>query len=123
MYYLEHVLHEKRYTTLLEQQFKLSGLMQYSLWVLKDLRSTKIYYVSLVTTCVHILHRRPPHDLMEPFLFSRGATFALTRLSFKRLAFRDPTIGILSKTFQCSVSGVNSKCISDSTFLSFKGTG
>ena len=117
MYYLEHVLHEKRYTTLLEQQFKLSGLMQYSLWVLKDLN------VSLVTTCVHISHRIPPRDLMEPFLFSRGATFALTRLSFKRLAFRDPTIGILSKTFQCSVSGVNSKCISDSTFLSFKGTG
>ena len=110
-------MHEKRYATLLEQQFKLLGLMKYSLWVLKDLN------VSLVTTWVHISHRIPPHDLMEPFLFSRGATFALTRLPFKRLPFRDPTIAILSKTFQCSLSGVNSKCISDSTFLSFKDTG
>ena len=26
-------------------------------------------------------HLIPPHDLQQPFFFSRGATFALTRLS------------------------------------------
>ena len=62
-------------------------------------------------------------DLMHPFFFSRGATFALTRIPFKRLALLNPTIGILSKTFPCSLSGVNSKCISDSISLSFKSSG
>ena len=69
-----------------------SGLIQYSLWVLKDLN------VSVVTTCLHISHLVPPHDLQEPFFFSRGATFALTRISFKHLALLNWTTGILSKT-------------------------
>ena len=71
--------------------------MQYFLWVLKDL------IVSLLTTCLHISHLVPPPDLQEPFFFSRGATFALTRISFKLLALLNPTIGILSKTFPCSL--------------------
>ena len=91
-------------------------LNAYSLWVLKDLN------VSVATTCLHISHLVPPHDLREHFFFSRGTNFALTRISFKLLALLNPTIGILSKTFRCSLSGVNSKCISDSTFLSFKIT-
>ena len=117
MYCLEHVLHEKRYTKLWEQQFKLSDLIQYSLWVLKDLD------VSVVTTCLHISHLVPPHHLPELFSFSRGSTFALTRISFKLLALLNPARGILSKTFQCSLLGVNSKCISESRFLSFERTG
>ena len=116
-YCLEHALHEKRYRPLLERKFKLSGFVQYSLWVLKDLN------VSVVTTCFHFSHLVLPHDLHEPFFLSRGATFALTRLSFKLLALLNLTIGILSKTFPCSRSGVNSKCISDSTLLSFESTG
>ena len=107
----------KRYTTLLEWQFKLSGLMQYSLWVLKGVN------VSVVTTCLHISHLVHPHDLQEPFFFSRDATLTLTRILFKLLAILNPTIGILSKTFPCSLSGVNSKCISDSTFLSLESSG
>ena len=54
------------------------------------------------------------------FFFSIGATFALTRISFKLLALLNPTIGTFSKTFTCSMSGVNSKCISDKIFLSFE---
>ena len=117
MYCLEHVLHEKSYTTLLERQFKLASFMWYSLWVLKDLN------VSVLTTCLHISHLVPPHDLQEPFFFSSGAAFALTRISFKLLALLNPTIAILSKTFPCSLSGVNNKCISGSTFLSFESAG
>ena len=80
MYCLEHVFFsEKRYATLLERQFKLSGLMQYYPWVLKDVN------VLLVTTCLHISHLLAPHDLREPFFFSRRATMALTRISFKLL--------------------------------------
>ena len=79
---LEHVLHEKRYTTLLERQFKLSGLMQYSLWVLKDLN------VLVVTSCLHISNLVPLHDLQEVFFFSTGATIALRRISFKLLVQR-----------------------------------
>ena len=116
VYCLVHVLHEKRYTTLLEQHFKLSDLMQYSLWVLRD------HNVSVVT-CLHILQLVPPHDLQKPFFSSRGAIFAITRISFKLLALLNPIIGTLSKTFPCSLSGVNSKCTSESTFLSFKSTG
>ena len=71
----------------------------------------------------NIDHLIPPHDLMEPFFLSRGAIFTLTRIPFKHLALLNPTIGILSKTFPCSLSGLNSKCISDSTFLSFKSSG
>ena len=67
----------KKITTLLERQLKLSGLMQYSLWVVKDLN------VLVVTTCLHISHLVPPHDLQQPFFFSRGATFGLKRMSFK----------------------------------------
>ena len=110
----EDDLYEKRFTTLLERQFKLSGLIQYYLWVLKDLN------VSVVTTCLHISHLVPPHDLQQPFFFSRGATFALTRMPFKLLALLNPIIGTFSETFPCSLSGVNSKCISDSTFLNFE---
>ena len=95
----------------------LSGLMQYSLWVLKDLN------VSVETTCLHISLLVPPHDLQEPFFFSRGAAFAFTRISLKLLAFLNPTIGFLSKTFPCSMSGVKSKCISDSTILSYESIG
>ena len=69
---LEHVLHEKRYTTLLEREY---------------------------------------------------LSFSLTRISFKLSALLNPTIGILSKTFPYSLSGVNTKCISDSIFLSFVSTG
>ena len=76
--------------------------------------------VSVVTTCLHILHLAPPHHLQETFLFSRGATFALTRILFKLLALLNPTIGILAKIFPSSLSGVNSECISDSTFLVLK---
>ena len=67
----------KKCTTLLQQQFKLSGLMQYCLWVLKDLN------VSVVTECLHILHLISSHNLQQPFFFSRGATFTLKRLLSK----------------------------------------
>ena len=46
VYCFEHVFHEKRYTKLLEQQFKLADLMRYYVWVLKDLN------VSVATTCL-----------------------------------------------------------------------
>ena len=71
--------------------------MQHTLWVLKNLNA------SLVTTSLHISHLLPPHDLQEPFFFSSSATFALTRISFKLLALLNPTIGILSKNFPCSL--------------------
>ena len=87
--------------------------MQYSLWVLIDLNG------SVASTYLHISHLVPQHNLQGPLFFSRGATFSLTRISFKRLALLKPTIGILSKTFPCSLSGVNSKRISESTLLSF----
>ena len=64
----------KKCTTFLQQQFKLSG---YSLWVLKDLN------VSVVTEFLHILHLISPHNLQQPFFFSRGATFTLERLLSK----------------------------------------
>ena len=48
VHFFEHVLHEKRYITLLDQHFKLSGLMQYSLWVLIDMAT------AVVTTNLHI---------------------------------------------------------------------
>ena len=106
MYYFEHALHEKRYSTLLERQFKLSGLIQYSLFVLKDLNA------SVVTTCLHISHLVPLHGLQQPFFFSRGATFALTRISFKLFAVLNPIMGTFSKTFPCSLSGVNNRVLS-----------
>ena len=83
--------------------------MQYSLWVLKDLN------VSVVTTCLHISHLVPPHDLQQPFFFSRGAIFALRRMAFKLLALLNPIIGIFSKVFPSSLTGINNMCISDST--------
>ena len=91
--------------------------MQYYLWALKDQN------VSVVTTCFHILQPVPPHDLQQPFFCSRGATFALAKISLKRLAFLIPIIGTFSKIFPCSLSGANSECISDSIFLSFENTG
>ena len=76
----EHALHEKRLQkTLLERQFKLSGLLQYSLLILKDPNVS-------VVTCLHISHLVSPHDLQQPFLFSKSAAFALTRMFFKILA-------------------------------------
>ena len=63
-----------------------------------------------------ISHLVPPRDQQQPFFFSRGVTFALTRMSFKPLAPLNPIIGTFSETFPCSLSIVNSKCISDSTF-------
>ena len=90
---VEHAFHEKRYTTLLERQFKLSGLIKYSPWVLKDLN------VSVVTRCLYISHLVCTNDLQQPFFFSRGATFAITRISFKLLALLNQIIGIFSKTF------------------------
>ena len=108
--------------------------MQYSLWVLIDLNgSVASTYLHLVpqhnlqeplffsrgAVASTYLHLVPQHNLQEPLFFSRGATFSLTRISFKRLALLKPTIGILSKTFPCSLSGVNSKRISESTLLSF----
>ena len=114
MYIFKHALREKRCTTLLERQFKLLDLIQYSRCVLKDLNA------SVVITCLYISHLVPPHGLQQPFFFSRGATFALTRISFKLFALLNPIIGTFSKTFPCSLSGVNNKCISESTFLSFR---
>ena len=101
-------------TILLESQFKLLSLMQYSLWVLRDLN------ISVVSTCLYILHLVPPHDLQQPFLFSRGATFCLTRLSFKFLALLRPITRIFSKTFPRYLPGANSKCILDSTLFKFR---
>ena len=57
------------------------------------------------------------------FFFSREATFALTRIYFKLLALLKVAVGIFFKDFPCSLSSVNSKCISNSTFLSFEITG
>ena len=57
------------------------------------------------------------------FLLFKRCYLAITRTSFKLLALLNPIIGTFSKTFPCSLSGVNSKCISDSTFLSFRKTG
>ena len=65
----------------------------------------------------------PPRDLQQPLFFLRGATFGLTRMSFKLLALPNPIIGIFSKVFPCSLPGINNKCVSDSTCLSFEGTG
>ena len=55
--------HEKRYPTLLERQFKLLGLMQYSLWIMKDLN------FSVATICLHILHLILLHNLQKRFSF------------------------------------------------------
>ena len=63
---------------------KLSGLIQYSLCVLKDLN------VSVVTTCLHITHVVPPHDLQHLFFFTTGTTFALTRISFRHFCSSKP---------------------------------
>ena len=101
-------------TILLEPQFKLLSLMQYSLQVLRDLN------ISVVSTCLYILHLVLPHDRQQPFLFSRGATFCLTRLPFKFLALLRPITLIFSKTFPCYLPGANSKCILDSTFFKFR---
>ena len=87
--------------------------MQFSLLVLKDLK------VSVVTTCLQILHLVPSHDLQQLFFFSRGATLALRRMSLKLLALLNPIIGTFSKTIPSSLSGVNSKCISDSKVFKF----
>ena len=97
----------------MERKFKLLGLMQFYLWIVKDLN------VSVITTCLHISHQVPSHDLQEAFFFS-GGTFALTRISFKFLALLNTPVGI-SKTFPCFLSGANSKFILDSTF--FESTG
>ena len=97
----------------MERKFKLLGLMQFYLWILKDLN------VSVITTCLHIFQQVPSHDLQEAFFFSRG-TFALTRISFKFLALLNTPVGI-SKTFPRFLSGANSKFILDSTF--FESTG
>ena len=102
---------------MLGRQFKLLGLMQYFLLAVKDLN------VSVVTACLHISHLVPPSDLQQPFFFLRGPSFALTRMSFKVLAFLNPIIVTFSKSLPCSVSGVSGKCISDSIFLSFENTG
>ena len=87
----------KSHGTLLERYFKLLGLMQYSFWALKDKN------IVLVTTCLHLLYLVPPHDLQQPFFFSRGATFALIRMSFKFFTFLNPIIGIFSRAFPCSL--------------------
>ena len=62
-------------------------------------------------------------DLQQSFFFSRGATLALTRMSFKPLVLLNSFIETFSKTFWCSLSGVNVKCISSSTVLSLKNMG
>ena len=62
VYCFEHALHEKRYTTLLERQFKLLGFIEYYLCVLKDLN------VSVVKTCLHISLLVPPHGLQQPLM-------------------------------------------------------
>ena len=94
--------------TFQEQWFKLSGLMQYSPWVLKDL------IVSVVITLLYILYLALPHNLQQPFFFSRVATFALTRNTSKLLALLNPVIETFLKNFPCSLSGVNNKYISNS---------
>ena len=60
---------------------------------------------------------------VRAFFFSKGTTFALTRISFKLLTLLNPTIGILSKTFPCSLSCVTNKGIWDSSFTSFQSSG
>ena len=114
VYCFEHALHEKRYAALLEWQFRLLGLMQCSLWVLKDLN------LSVAATYLHISHLKPLHDLQQPLFFLRGVNLVLRRMLFKLLAHLNPIIGTFSKTFPCSLSSVNTKCISDSMILSFK---
>lgn len=59
------LLWTERYTTLLEPEFRLLSLMQYSLLVLTGLN------VSVVTTFLHIPHLLTLHDLKQPFFFSR----------------------------------------------------
>ena len=39
---------------------------------------------------MHISHLVPPHDLQQPLFFSRVATLALTKMSFKLLALLNP---------------------------------
>ena len=82
--------------------------MQYSPWVLKDVN------VSVVITLLHILYLALPHNLQQSFFFSRVATFALTRNASKPLALLNPVIETFLKNFQCSLSGVNNKYISNS---------
>ena len=84
---------------------KLSGLIQYSLGVLKDLN------VSVVTTRLHISHVEPPHDLKHPFFFTRVATFALTRISFRHICsskpnyrnMKDSIIGTIEGFFEVGI--------------------
>ena len=89
----------------------------------KTYNKVTIYVIELILTIKCKKLNANLHDLQQPFFFSRGATFTLTRISFKLFALLNPIIGTFSKTFPCSLSGVNNKCISESTFLDFKNTG
>ena len=79
-YCLRNTLHEKRYTRLLEPQFKLLSLMQYSLWVLKDLN------ISIATPCFHT------HATTQTYLYlsicQTKLTFGITFSHSIRLIFR-----------------------------------
>ena len=116
VYCLEHDLHGKRYTILLESQFKLLRLIEYSPWVLKDLN------VSVVTRCWHISQLLFAWSTTASLFFPRKTALALTRLSFKILAPQDPITGTFLKNFSCSLSGVYWKhwiiCYIKSTFYS-----
>ena len=116
VYCLEHALHGKRYTILLESQFKLLRLIEYSPWVLKDLN------VSVVTRCWHISQLLFAWSTTASLFFPRKTALALTRLSFKILAPQDPITGTFLKNFSCSLSGVYWKhwiiCYIKSTFYS-----
>ena len=96
-------------------------LFPFSLIVMKFFIPGFDLNVSVVTTCLHILHLAPPTSSARDFLiFKRCYLRSHKNIVQAFLALLNPTIGILAKTFPSSLSGGNSKCISDSTFLVLK---
>ena len=57
------------------------------------------------------------------FLLFKGCYLRSHKNIFQIFALLNPIIGTFSKTFPCSLTGVNNKCISESIFLSFENTG
>ena len=62
------------------------------------------------TICLQISHLGPLQGPHQP-LFLIWGIFALTRISFKLLALRNPIIGTSLNTLLCSLSGVKRRCI------------
>ena len=68
------------------------------------------------------------HNMFAYFAPSISTWSTTTFLLFRcyllphKKVFLNPIMAALSKTFLCFLSGVQSKCISDSAFLSFKNT-